>query len=473
MKPFAIAKILSLGLFSFTFNAFSSEIVQIPNNSVNQKILDNLGLDYSCMGSTEKHLNFHLDDRAKKILDSQKFSKTSVFKNTKIINKNVEEQFNQFSKKGNDLGIYHTHEELVIELEATAKKYPNLTELKVVGTTAEGRDIHAIVLSNKSSKQDKKSFLVTGTHHAREWISTEVPLASIQELLSSYNSDKEATTILDSSTLVYVPMLNVDGAIYSRTKEKMWRKNRRTKYIKSPGVDNNRNYAYEWGGAGASALAWSSTYRGPEAMSEVENKVIGQLQDQYNFVTAISFHSYSELILWPWGYTDKMKSKDHKIFEKYGKKMGTIMGGYKPIQASGLYPASGVFDDYLYGQHNVLTYTIELGRQFVPRPSEVPKITNNGSKLLRYMFTEARSPFEAIQQTSSYQIARSLENIVRSLTINSEITTYTNQLQELQSFSKNEIESVMKELDMSPLTRIQINRLLKKQELFNSLQENQ
>jgi carboxypeptidase T len=288
--------------------------------------------------------------------------------------------------------------------------------------------------------------------------------------LKSFESDKEASTILNSSTLVYVPMLNVDGAIFSRTKQKMWRKNRRAEGISSTGVDNNRNYAYEWGGAGASGSAWSSTFRGPEAMSEVENKVVAELHEQYSFVTAISFHSYSELILWPWGFTDKMKTKDHKIFEKYGKKMGAIMGGYKPIQASGLYPASGVFDDYLYGQHNVLTYTIELGKQFVPNPSEVPTITSNGSKLLRYMFSEARAPFEGVANTTEYKIAQALENIVKSLSINSQTTTYTNELSALQTFSKDQIEAVMKDLDMSPLTRIQINRLLKKQALFNTLQ---
>lgn len=472
MKPFAIAKILTLGLFSFTFNSFSSQVLQVPNSPVNQKILENLNLDYACMGNTKDHLNFHLDDRAKKILQSNKFSKTSLFKNSKVVNEDVESQFNieSHNKLKNDLGIYHTHQELVQELQETAKNYPNLTELKVVGTTAEGNDIHAIILSNKKSSLDKKSFLVTGTHHAREWISTEVPLASIKDLLSSFGTDEEASKILNDSTLVYVPMLNVDGAIFSRTKQKMWRKNRRTEGVSSTGVDNNRNYAYEWGGPGASSSAWSSTYRGPEAMSEVENQVVAQLHDQYKFVTAISFHSYSELILWPWGFTDKMKSKDHKIFEKYGKKMGAIMGGYKPIQASGLYPASGVFDDYLYGQHGVLTYTIELGKQFVPRPSEVPTINSNGSKLLRYMFTEARAPFQAVANTTEYQIAKALENIVKSLSINSEVTAYTNELSALQGYGKDQVEGVMKDLDMSPLTRIQINRLLKKQALFDTLQ---
>ena len=45
-------------------------------------------------------------------------------------------------------------------------------------------------------------------------------------------------------------------------------------------------------------------------MSEIENQVIQNLQDQYQFVAALSFHSYSELVLWPWSYTDAIQSKE-------------------------------------------------------------------------------------------------------------------------------------------------------------------
>ena len=125
-------------------------------------------------------------------------------------------------------------------------------------------------------------------------------------------------------------------------------------------------------------------------MSEIENQVIENLQEEHGFTAAISFHSYSELILWPWGYTSSMQTRDHAFFLKHGTVMGKIMDDYEPIQASDLYAASGIFDDYLYGAHNVAAYTIELGRQFVPPQSEVPEINRRGVKMLRYVFKNIR-----------------------------------------------------------------------------------
>ena len=62
----------------------------------------------------------------------------------------------------------------------------------------------------------------------------------------------------------------------------MWRKNRR-KNRWGMGVDNNRNYSYKWGGPGASGSSWSDTFRGPSAMSEIENQVIANLQEEARF----------------------------------------------------------------------------------------------------------------------------------------------------------------------------------------------
>ena len=69
-------------------------------------------------------------------------------------------------------------------------------------------------------------------------------------------------------------------------------------------------------------------------MSEIENQVIANLQEKHGFSAAISFHSYSELILWPWGYTSSMQTRDHAFFLKHGTIMGEIMDDYEPMQAS-------------------------------------------------------------------------------------------------------------------------------------------
>ena len=81
--------------------------------------------------------------------------------------------------------------------------------------------IYVLELTNKKSKLEKVNFLVTGTHHAREWISTEVPMALIADFLTKYGEDDEVTTLLDTSRIFVIPMLNPDGAVYSRKQKRM------------------------------------------------------------------------------------------------------------------------------------------------------------------------------------------------------------------------------------------------------------
>ena len=71
------------------------------------------------------------------------------------------------------------------------------------------------------------------------------------------------------------------------------------------GVDANRNWGYHWNEGGSSSDPCSDTYHGPEAFSEIENKnvrdFVAARKEQLIFFS--SLHSYSQLILLPWGFT--------------------------------------------------------------------------------------------------------------------------------------------------------------------------
>jgi len=459
-----IKKSLFAGIaLSILSSSFAGPVMQIPNTPENLRMLDKLGLDYSCMGSSPEHLHFHYDDHAEQAIASLGKGKKAIFG---AVNETMADAHSQFEALGDDLGIYHTFEELEEELQQATLMYPKLAKLTIVGRTFEDRPIYALEVSNSESQEEKVNYLVTGTHHAREWISTEVPLASIADLLQNFGKDEEATSILNNSKIVFVPMLNVDGAIHSRTQSKMWRKNR-NKGGWGTGVDNNRNYAHKWGGKGSSGSGWSQTYRGPEAMSEIENQVIRSLQEEYGFTAAISFHSYSELILWPWGYTNKFQSKDHETFSTHGKKMGELMGGYRPIQASGLYPAAGIFDDYLYNDFGVVAYTIELGRQFVPPESEVPEINENGSKMLRYVFTNIRESLGQ-QDNRAYQAKAAVEELAHAVLSGKRNSTKDLQSFSIHSFNESEIQEAMDGLKMEKDLRGQLFKVLKQVRSFSN-----
>jgi|GEM_PF-539527 len=453
MKRNLITGLIAISACSFLA---ADPVIQIPNNPVNQRILKEMDLDYTCMGSTPEHLRFHLDEKARQELESRKFIKTQLFKHSITAVENPEEQFEVFARQEN-LGIYHTFEEMEAELNAVAQNHPELAKLYVGATSHEGRPIYVMELTHQDCGIDKINYLVTGTHHAREWISTEVPLAFIEYLVNGYGNDEQVTELLNNTRIVIVPMLNPDGGVFSRTAAKMWRKNRRQpegeQYV---GVDNNRNYPYQWGGSGSSGWSGSNTYRGPEPASEIETQLIIQLQEEFEFTAAVSNHSYSELVLWPWGYTSSIQAADHDIFALYGNQMGEIMS-YQPMQASHLYAAAGIFDDTLYGEYGVLAYTFELGTRFIPTESQVPGIEQKAIEALMYLFTNARDPFGGVNQnTPKRKLMRQLEKLVFLIESSQQVNELGPTYDKLLDFDENLLGAAMEELKMKTTMRQKI-----------------
>src|SRR5690606_22812703 len=82
-----------------------------------------------------------------------------------------------------------------------------------------------------------------------------------------------------------------------------WRKNRRNNGNGSYGVDLNRNYGFMWGTGGASKSPSSEVYMGTEPFSEPETSAIRDfVRSKTNTKVLLTFHTFSELILYPWGH---------------------------------------------------------------------------------------------------------------------------------------------------------------------------
>ena len=297
-----------------------------------------------------------------------------------------------------DLGLYHTLAEVKSELDATVAAHGDICKLSVIGKTLEGRDIWALRIGKDPVDGNKPTFLFTGLHHAREWISVEVPMGLIKKLTGEYGNNAATTALVDGRTIWVVPVVNPDGLNHSQTQYQMWRKNRRPNGDQTFGVDPNRNYSYKWGGVGSSDSTSSDTYHGPSAGSELEVQAVCNLARAHRPVAAISFHSYSELVLWPWGYTNE-PTGDAAAFTKHGQAMAQF-NGYTPEQSIELYPTTGDFDDFMYGELNVLSYTIELGKEFIPEESEIAGIVEKNLKCCMYLLENATEPFPLVAHTA-------------------------------------------------------------------------
>ncbi len=301
------------------------------------------------------------------------------------------------------IAAYHSAETLEHDLRRLAESEPEISELREIGRSLENRPIWALRIGERRGSEHKLLFM--GCHHAREWVSVEVPYLLAEHLVTNANRPP-IRQWLQRGEIWVAPMVNPDGHEYSRTQERLWRKNRRTNVDGSTGVDPNRNYGYMWGTLNintSSHVPSDETYVGPRAFSEPETQAVRNLVARELFRGVITYHSFSQLVLYPWGYTLQPipDTSDLATMTKLAKRMQQLIRGvhgtiYTPQQSSQLYLTAGDTTDWTYGEYGIPSFTIEL------RPDSV----QNGGFIL---------PPDQIQPTFEENLPAAREFIKRIL----------------------------------------------------------
>jgi carboxypeptidase T len=317
---------------------------------------------------------------------------------------------------------YHNHNEMVTEITNVANTYPALVQRFSLGTSYEGRTIWALKVSdNVATDEAEPEVMFTANQHAREHLTVEMALYLLNEFTSKYATDSRIKGLVDSREIWIVPMVNPDGVEWdiATGAYRSWRKNRQPNAGSTAvGTDLNRNWGYRWGCCGGSSATFSSeTYRGASAFSApettrvssfVNSRVVGGVQQ---IKASIDFHTYSELVLWPYGYTftdvpADMTADDHAVFSTLGRSMAAS-NGFTPEQGSDLYITDGTIDDWLYGVHKVFSYTFELYPRtsspgfYPPDEQIVPQTTRNRDAVLQ-LLDAADCPYEVIGKQTQY-----------------------------------------------------------------------
>jgi len=270
---------------------------------------------------------------------------------------------------------FYTLEEALSELDEMASLYPNLISTKApISTdtlTHNGHMLYWVRISdNAGQNEDEPELLYTGLHHAREPISLQALVYYMWYLLENYASDEEVARLVDNTEMYFVPVVNPDGYEYNRVSYPagggMWRKNRNNNGDGTYGVDINRNYSYMWGydNSGSSPVTYEETYRGAAPMSEPETRNMRQFCGEHSFQIALNYHSYGNLLLYPWGYLPET-APDHEIMTDFGRLM-TARNNY--LYGPGgptLYPTNGDSNDWMYGDEDykgkIFAYVPEVG----------------------------------------------------------------------------------------------------------------
>jgi hypothetical protein len=299
--------------------------------------------------------------------------------------------------------------------------YPGITKLDTVGPiTYEGRPVLALKISdNASIDEDEPEILIEGLHHAREWPAVVMPLFIMDTLITGYmNNVPDIKAFVENLEIWFIPCVNPDGYKYSHDDgNPWWRKNRH--YFPSSGtygVDPNRNYwGYpdtagegNWGTPhGASNNPGSETYMGPFQVSESGPRGVVELRSKHEFIASLTYHTYSELVLWPFGYTYD-SAPDSDILSWVGTQMANLIscqgsGTYTPQQASDLYPTVGDETDGAYGYslfklgQMTLPYTIEMATEFAPPESELHQIIHENFDGVYWLLDHASSLEDSVK----------------------------------------------------------------------------
>jgi len=251
--------------------------------------------------------------------------------------------------------------------------------VREVGVSTEGLELWAL----KVGKGAGQKVLFTGCHHAREWISVEVPFLIAQFLIDRYTDtpstevEKRIKHLVDNREIWFVPLVNPDGHEFSVFSDRMWRPNRNAHFLPEQqldapqlgggvrrihiaeglyrGVDLNRNYpTTTWGqetlhGGTTSrdpADSKRGIWAGPAAASEVETQQIVSLMAAQNFRASITYHSFSQLLLYP-------SAAEKDTFVQFvGKGMSALIDAkgnpYTYESGSGLYPTTGDLMEFSY-----------------------------------------------------------------------------------------------------------------------------
>jgi PKD repeat protein len=277
------------------------------------------------------------------------------------------------------MGGYLKYNEMLAELDAMAAQFPNLITVKAPISnflTAGNRPIYQVRISDNpnTNESGEPKVLYTAIHHAREPMSLMETIFYMWYLLENYGTNEEVTYLVNNTQMFFVPCINPDGYVYNETTNPngggMWRKNRRNNGNGTFGVDLNRNYSYGWGTTGTSSTPSNDTYCGPSAFSEPETQAIRWLVQNNDFEMAFNAHTWAEELLFPIGTTDAEFAPHHDYFQDYTNHM-TELNGYFAQKSSGLYPASGDSDDYMYKvdvgvnqKDTVFAHTPEVGTAF-------------------------------------------------------------------------------------------------------------
>lgn len=303
---------------------------------------------------------------------------------------------------GSVLG-FPSYEEANTLLRNWLEAHPDKLRQQKIGESYLKRPIYGYVLGKASAfTANTPKVLITSLMHAREPASLTVVLYFIGHLLDLYSQgDPQATYVIESREIWLVPFVNPDGYIENeKLPRKTIRKNRRPtcRHSIDGGVDLNRNFGVHWSSQFSKC---NEEYQGTEPFSEPETQAIKRICEENHFRTAVNFHSFGGMLTHPfnWARQPRLPVDDQHIYDEIAKIFGWQKFG--PAISTVGYTADGESDDWMYGEHKIISMSPEVGPEsgdFWPPAFEIPGI--NKRNFVRAMYVVRKAGLELAAQWS-------------------------------------------------------------------------
>lgn len=349
----------------------------------------------------------------------------------------------ELAKAIGGLTCYRTVEETYAAMDALASARPDLVEVIDIGPSwrlsqgLSGYPLRVIRATNEAIPGPKPKLFVMSSVHAREYTPAETMTRFVEGLVNGHGRDPDATWMLDHHEVHALLQANPDGR---KLAEAQWnstasgqRKNANAGFCAATriGVDLNRNFPFAWnstGGSGSSGEPCSDSFRGPSAASEPETGAVTQYVRSIfpdarggNPLDAapddtpgvfIDMHSFSRLVLWPWGATSTVAPNGAPL-QTLGRRLAWF-NGYTPQQSTGLYLTDGTTIDFAYGELGVAALTFELGVAFFESCGTFQStVLPDNLRSLAYALRIAREPYRLPAGPETREVAITPDLVVR------------------------------------------------------------
>ncbi|CAH0192295.1 Gamma-D-glutamyl-L-diamino acid endopeptidase 1 [Peribacillus sp. Bi96] len=228
----------------------------------------------------------------------------------------------------------YSPERMEADLQGIQNQYE--LDVQIIGHTEEGKNIKAVKLG-----EGKRSILLVGSHHGREWLSSKLLMSMLEEYAGAYRAGKSvggySSALMDEVSIWFIPMLNPDGVSIQQgdlsnlsfiEKAAVWKMNRYSKNwsrwkANAKGIDLNRQYPAGWKEVMSDETKPTyQFYKGEHPLEAAEVKALADFTRKIDPLIAVSYHTSGREIFWHYQNKRENMARDYGIAKKTAEMTG-------------------------------------------------------------------------------------------------------------------------------------------------------